>query len=243
MTINETAAVRHASTRFPADLRIMIPVMSLRRLVVGCLTALFLSACDEAPQRTPIAPGDTVLAFGDSVTYGVGAADGEDWPTLLAERTGWVVVNGGVSGDTAQNGRHRIQALLDEHRPRLVIIEIGGNDFLRRRPHSAVKEDLRATIAAVRNADAQPVLVAVPELSLMAVVAGRPSDAALYAELAEEENIPLIENVFSEVLGDPGLHADQIHPNAAGYARMADGIMEALRRTGVLTSTPGLGQD
>lgn len=217
--------------------------MFLRSFLFGSLMAVLLCACDEAPQLAPIASGGTVLAFGDSVTYGVGAADGEDWPSLLAGRTGWTVVNGGLSGDTAQNGRHRIQALLDEHQPSLVIIEIGGNDFLRRRPHAAVKEDLRATIAAVRDADAQAVLVAVPELSLMAVVAGRPDDAALYAELAEEENIPLIENVFSEVLGDPGLRADQIHPNAAGYARMADGIMEALRRTGVLASTPGLGQD
>lgn len=207
--------------------------MSIRMFILGCLVCL-VSACGQPERLAEVAPGATVLAFGDSVTVGVGATEGEDWPMLLAERTGWIVVNGGVSGDTAQNGRQRIAALLEDYRPSLVIIELGGNDFLRRRPHAAVKEDLRAIVTAVREAQAQPVLMAVPELSLMAVVAGRPADAALYAELAEEENIPLIDKVFSEVLGAPDLRADQIHPNAAGYARMADGIIEALRGMGLL---------
>ena len=207
---------------------------ALPALILGCLFSWLLAGCDHAVRLAPLAPGETVLAFGDSVTYGVGGAEGEDWPTLLAARTGWIVVNGGVSGDTAQNGRARIGALLEEHQPRLVIIELGGNDFLRRRPHAAVKEDLRAIITAVREAQAQPVLVAVPELSLMAVVAGRPADAQLYADLAKEEDIPLIREVFSDVLGNPDLRADQIHPNAAGYARMTDGFIEALRDMGLL---------
>lgn len=174
-----------------------------------------------------------MLAFGDSVTAGVGASKGEDWPTLLGETSGWQIVNAGIPGDTAEAGKHRLAALLDTHRPRLVIIEIGGNDFLRRRPQAAVKQDLREIIQTIKATGAQPVLVAVPELSLLALVAKRPADAPLFAELAKEERIPLIEDVFSNVLAQAELRADQIHPNAQGYREMANGIHQALRRYGL----------
>ena len=105
-----------------------------------------LSACEQSPQFNALAPGATVLAFGDSVTYGVGAKSGEDFPTLLAAETGWNVINAGVSGDTASEARHRIDALLAQYQPQLVIVELGGNDFLRRRPAATVKRDLRQII-------------------------------------------------------------------------------------------------
>lgn len=178
--------------------------------------------------------GSVVLAFGDSVTFGTGAGPGDDWPTQLAAATGWRIVNAGIPGDTAEAAKRRIGSLLEEHRPGLVIIEIGGNDFLRRRPHSAVKEDVRAIVRQVKASGAQAVLVAVPELSLLGAVTRRPSDAAIYAELAKEEQVLLIPDVFSEVLARPELLADQIHPNAAGYRRMAGELAGALGRGGLL---------
>lgn len=196
------------------------------------LTAL-LAACGKRGGFAAVPRGAPVLAFGDSVTYGTGAAQGEDWPSLLAGETGWEIVNAGVPGDTAQAGKARIQELLDEHRPALVIVEIGGNDFIRRRSRAEVAEDVRSIIRAVKQAGAQPVLVAVPELSLLGAVAGKPSDAPLYAELARAEGVPLVADVFSGVLGQPALRADRIHPNAAGYRRMASGILEALRELGL----------
>ena len=89
---------------------------------------------------------------------------------LIAGLTSWHVTNAGIPGDTAEAGKSRIRGLLDEHTPALVIIEIGGNDFLRRRSPSAVKEDIKFLIAAAKNAGAQVVLIGVPELSLLAVV-------------------------------------------------------------------------
>jgi acyl-CoA thioesterase-1 len=106
--------------------------------------------------------------------------------------------------------------LLEQHQPALVIIEIGGNDFLRRRPQPAVKEDVRHLLRTVRQSGAQVVLVAVPEVSLLNFVMGK-GDAPLYQELAEEEAVPLIDRVFAEILSQPELRADQIHPNAEGY--------------------------
>lgn len=207
----------------------------MNRRSFACLlaTCLLLFGCDKPLQLAPLPAGATVLAFGDSVTAGVGASKGEDWPTLLGETSGWQIVNAGIPGDTAEAGKHRLAALLDTHRPRLVIIEIGGNDFLRRRPQAAVKQDLREIIQTIKATGAQPVLVAVPELSLLALVAKRPADAPLFAELAKEERIPLIEDVFSNVLAQAELRADQIHPNAQGYREMANGIHQALRRYGL----------
>lgn len=207
--------------------------MRRRAFVATLILAPLLGACGRETRLPALAPGAQVLAFGDSVTYGTGAGPGEDWPTLLAARTGWQVVNAGVPGDTAQAGKERIRALLDTHRPQLVIVEIGGNDFLRRRAPRTVKEDIREILATVRQSGAQPVLVAVPELSLLGLLSKRPSDAAIFAELADEEGVPLVPEVFSGILGQPELCADQIHPNADGYRQMAAGIHAALQKAGL----------
>ena len=202
------------------------------------LLLLLLGGCGEELRLTPVAPGQTVLAFGDSVTHGTGAGPGEDWPSLLAPATGWNVVNAGVPGDTAMAGKSRLPSLLASHRPVLVLIEMGGNDFLRRRPQSVVKEDIRGLVRMSRQAGAQVVLVAVPEPSLLGVIAGQPGDAPIYRELGEEEQVPVIEEVFADVLSDPELRADTIHPNAAGYRQMAVGIHDGLKALGLITGTP-----
>lgn len=193
---------------------------------------LWLAGCTRAPRLMAVPAGQTVLAFGDSVTHGTGASAGQDWPTLLATLTGWRVINAGIPGDTAENGRHRLPPLLAEHRPALVIIEIGGNDFLRRRPANAVKEDLRDMVRTVRQMGAQVALVAVPELSLMSALTRQPTDAPLYEELAKEEGVALVPDVFSSVLSEARLRADQIHPNAEGYRQLAGGIHAQLKSLG-----------
>jgi acyl-CoA hydrolase len=207
--------------------------MRRRRFIGILIFTAVLGACGKAAKLAAIPPGKTVLAFGDSVTHGTGAGAGEDWPSLLAAQTGWRVENAGIPGDTAEAGKQRIQALLDAHRPALVIIEIGGNDFLRRRSQKLVKEDLREIVRAARKAGAEVVLVAVPELSLLGLVARKPSDGPIYRELGEEEKIPVISDVFSDILASPELCADQIHPNAKGYQQMASGIQAELRKIGL----------
>ena len=197
------------------------------------IASLLLVACGKSKKLPAISAGKTVLAFGDSVTFGTGAAPGEDWPTLLAQKTGWPIVNAGIPGDTAEAGKRRFGALLEQHQPALVIIEIGGNDFLRRRDPKAVKEDLRGMIRAARQQGAQVALVAVPELSLLGALTRAPSDSPIYEELGDEENIPIIDKVFSEILSQPELCADQIHPNARGYQQMAEGIYKSLVKTGL----------
>lgn len=204
------------------------------RLLVFLALLLLLTACSDSPPRyQPLAQDSVVLAFGDSVTHGTGAGEGEDFPSLLAKATGWTVVNAGVPGDTASEARGRIAGLLQKHEPDLVIVELGGNDFLRRQPADQVKDHLREIITAVRRSGAVPVLIAVPEFSVFGASVGSLSDSSIYEELAEEERILLIDDIFSEVLSDESLRADPIHPNARGYRKMADGIAAALAEAGL----------
>mgnify|MGYP002776466045 CR=1 FL=1 len=202
-------------------------------LLATLAAATLLTACGKKQKLTALPAGSKVLAFGDSVTFGTGAAPGEDWPTLLAGLTAWQITNAGIPGDTAEAGKSRIRSLLDEHTPALVIIVIGGNDFLRRRPPSAVKADIKFLIEAAKSAGAQVVLIGVPELSLLSVVAGKASDSPIYQELGKEVGVPVIADVFSDILSRPELCADKIHPNAQGYQQMATGIHAGLKSIGL----------
>jgi acyl-CoA hydrolase len=216
-----------------------MPENTSRYPLLILLTAVFLisTACGRQVPVTAVPQGQTVLAFGDSITFGTGAGPGEDWPTLLEPATGWYVVNAGIPGDTTFAGKSRFPDLLARYRPALVIIEMGGNDFLRRRPQRDVKEDLRYLIRAARQAGSQVLLIAVPELSLMAVIAGKPDDSPIYAELGQEEDVPVITDVLSEVLSSPELCADNIHPNAAGYRKMADEMYRGMKELGLILET------
>ena len=206
--------------------------MQRRNLLAGLTSLALLGACRKAEKLPAIKPGQVVLAFGDSITFGTGAAPGEDWPSLLAAQTGWQVVNAGIPGDTAQAGKARIQSLLDEHLPALVIVELGGNDFLHKRPANDVKNDIRTVIKSIKQTGAKVALVAIPELSLMSIVAGKPSDSPIYKALASEEGVPVVSDVFSDVLSQPELCADKIHPNAKGYRQMADGLFARFSEIG-----------
>src|SRR5690606_11833081 len=209
-------------------------VRYVRGLLIGLI--VLLAGCGESLSLDPLPPGSTVLAFGDSVTHGTGAGRGEDYPSLLAQRSGWQVVNAGIPGDTALAATARIEALSQQHNPALVIVELGGNDFLRRRAAADVKEDLRRILHAVKQANAVPVLVAVPEFSVLAARFGALSDAPIYEALAEEEGVFLIPDIFAQVLSRESLRADPIHPNAEGYRQMTEGMLAALRAAGVLSS-------
>ena len=186
-----------------------------------------LTACGGGRKsHSNIARGSTVLALGDSLTAGYGAGADAAYPAVLAHSSGWQVVNGGVSGDTSAQALARLPALMQQN-PKLVLVSIGGNDFLRRLPES----ETRRIVATVEAAGVPVVLVAVPYFTTGALF-GRLSDHPLYAELAQELNIPLLAGVWAEILGDPKLKSDQIHANAQGYRVFAEKMQAFLRQQG-----------
>lgn len=178
-----------------------------------------------------------MLALGDSITSGVGAEPDAAFPAQLAALTGWSVVNGGVSGDTSAQALQRLPALLAEHRPALVIVSVGGNDFLRRLAAEETEANLRGIVAAIREAQAEALLVAVPQPSLSAAAGFGLSDHPLYERLAGELKLPLHAQGWARVLGNDRLKSDRIHANAAGYRAFAEGLVQTLRANGLLQNT------
>lgn len=218
----------------PSSPAVLAQRRALLWAALASLTLVPLSGCGrKAPNAQAVPPGATVLALGDSLTSGVGASADTAYPAVLAQLTGWQVVNGGVSGDTSAQALARLPGLLQQHQPALVIVGIGGNDFLRRQSASTTASQVRQICEQARASGAQVLLVAVPELSLMAA-AGRLSDHPLYEEIAEALKIPLHAKGWSSVLAQERLRSDQIHANAAGYAEFAQGLADTLRQTGLL---------
>ena len=209
--------------------------VSRRRLLVAGAALVFLSACGKrAPKAQALPTGSTVLALGDSLTSGVGASADTAYPAVLQELTGWQVVNGGVSGDTTAQALARLPALLQENQPALVIVSIGGNDFLRQMSAAGAKDTIREIVRTARAGGAQVLLVGVPQVSLLAAGTGRLSDHPMYAELAEELKLPLHADGWADVLSQPELRADTVHANAQGYRAFCEGLLQTLRKTGWL---------
>lgn len=201
-----------------------------RLLAVGvavCLAAL-LAACDRAPTLPRLNPHDVIVAFGDSLTHGTGASHDTAYPAVLASLTGRTVVNAGVPGDTTASALERLPGVLAEHRPRLVLLCLGGNDMLRKHPESATENNLRLMVQTIRASGAEVMLIAVPEPKLFG---GAPD---FYARVADDMRLPLEDDVFNDVLKDNRLKADPIHANAAGYRVVAERLAEFLSEAGAL---------
>lgn len=208
--------------RAPADL--------LRIALVALLLAL--TACGGKPKESPLPAGSKVLALGDSLTAPHGVQPQEAWPTLLGQKTGWQVINGGVSGNTSADALARLPALLDEHEPKLVLVTLGGNDMLRKLPPEQTVANIGRMLDMARNKGAKVVLLATPKPSLAGAVFNSLSPPEYYAEIAKEKKVPLIEEAIPKVLSDTNLKGDQIHPNAAGHARLGELIHADLKKIG-----------
>lgn len=168
--------------------------------------------------------GSAVIAFGDSLTAGYGAGAREDYPSVLATQLGTEVVNAGKSGDTTQSALERLEADVLARDPRMVIVGLGGNDFLGGVPIGATEANLRAAIRKIQGAGAMVVLLGFRFPTLGG------SYESMYERVAEEEGCLLVPDVLDGILRDRTLMSDAIHPNGRGYRVMADRIAGPCRR-------------
>lgn len=201
-----------------------------------CFLALMVVACSGDEKLAAIPKGSTVLILGDSLSYGTGAKEGEDYPTLLAQNTGWNIINAGVPGDTSAQGLARLPELLVTHQPTVLMVELGGNDFLKKATITQTIANLKTIIQTGQSEGLSVVLIAIPDYQPVKAAFGGLDDHEIYTTLAEEMNVPLIENAFSEVLSDNALKADYVHPNAAGYRQVEVNLREALINLGLIAN-------
>ena len=190
-------------------------------------------ACDSEYRHSPLPSTSNVVILGDSLTYGTGAGSGEDYASLLASKTGWNVINAGVPGNTSYDGLARLPGILEAHergeqKIDLLIVELGGNDFLKHVPEPETVSNLKSILMQAKGRNIQTALIAIPKFSPVGAAFGTLSDHPLYEKLAEETGTPLIEDLFSDVLAKNSLKADPIHPNAKGYRVVADELHDAL---------------
>ena len=166
--------------------------------------------------------GRAILCFGDSLTYGTGASEGNDYPSRLAARIGLPVINAGVPGDTTADALERLERDVLSRSPRMVLLTLGGNDLKNGVPKEKAFSNLRAIVEAMQEAGA---LVVVGGVDIPFYDRGF---GGAYEDLAQETGSVLIPNVYQGIMGRPERMSDRIHPNDRGYAVMARHFHEAI---------------
>lgn len=169
-------------------------------------------------------PGSTIVSFGDSLTAGYGATADEAYPAVLSQRLGVPIVNAGRNGDTTQTALDRIEDAVIATNPRIVIVGLGGNDFLGGVPIATTEENLRKVVRRIQNAGAMVVLIGFTFPSLQA------DYEAMYERVAKDEEALLAKGVMKGILTDRSLKSDEIHPNARGYALMAERLESPMKK-------------
>jgi acyl-CoA thioesterase-1 len=208
--------------------------MPLRRtfLVLAAAAAALALAAASPARADPAAP--VLLVVGDSISAAYGLPTGVGWVDLLAARLAAQryphrVVNASVTGDTTAGGRARLPALLERHRPSIVVLELGGNDGLRGGELKATRDNLAAMVVAVKRAGAQALLVGMKVPPNYGPAYVREFDA-LFAGVAKAHKVPLVP-FFFEGFGEKNemFQADRIHPTAAAQPLLLDNVWPALR--------------
>jgi acyl-CoA thioesterase-1 len=194
----------------------------LTLIALAVLAGLWYLRPGGPPAAKPTG-GTNIIAFGDSLVAGVGASTGHDFVSVLSGRLGVRILNAGRPGDTTASALARLDRAVLARNPRVVIVLLGGNDFLRRVPRDRTFDNLETIVTRIRQRGAAVVLVGV-SLGLFT-----DSYAAQYEALAEHTSAAYVPDVLDGVYGHADRMADQIHPNDRGYAIVADRIEPVLR--------------
>ena len=188
--------------------------------VIGLLVFKFYFIPAHTKQFRPV--GETIVCFGDSLTYGTGAARGMDYPAQLSEMIGQPVINAGVPGDTTAGALARIEEVLSKN-PRIVLLTLGGNDLKNRISKQTAFQNLKQIVTKIQ---AKGALVVIGGIDIPFYNRGFDES---YRELANETGAVLVPNVFEGIMGHRDLMSDAIHPNGKGYAVMAGHFYDAMK--------------
>ncbi len=196
------------------------------------------SAAQAQPASTPSRPGPTVLIVGDSLSAEYGLRRGSGWVALLqqrllSEKRAAAVVNASISGDTTAGGRSRLPALLRQHQPQIVVIELGGNDALRGLPLEMTLDNLRTMVQASQAAGAKVLLLGMQVPPNYGSKYGA-DFFALFTKLARDHKTALVPFFLKGVADVPDpvrlFQNDRIHPNEEAHPIILDNVWPELRK-------------
>jgi lysophospholipase L1-like esterase len=198
-------------------------------VIIG-LILVFLSGCgSKVPEIPALSEDAVILAFGDSLTFGTGASAGESYPAVLENLIGRKVINAGVPGEKSKEALPRLQKLLEQHKPDLLLLCHGGNDILQKTEEEVLIDNMRALVNVAMQKDVPTVLIGVPSPAPVMI-----NGAQLYYKVAKVFKLPYEGRIIAKVLSNPQTKSDLIHPNAAGYRQMAEALQRLLIQTGAL---------
>lgn len=180
---------------------------------------IFFSPSPRPPVGTV---GDTIICFGDSLTYGTGAGAGMDYPSDLSRLIGKPVINAGVPGDTTAEALERLARDVLAQSPDVVLITLGGNDLKNGVAKDIAFENLKKIVESIQEQGAR-VIIGGLKFPLRDRGYGK-----AYKKLADETGASLIPNILEGIFGNRDLMSDPIHPNAKGYQIMAERFQEAM---------------
>ena len=199
-----------------------------RFLVASAFCAALLACGSEQPTLSPLPTGATILAFGDSLTKGTGATSDQSYPAILSRLSGFAVINAGIPGELSNDGLKRLPEVLAATRPQLMILCHGGNDMLRKKNLESAARNIESMIGLAQARGVEVMLIGVPKPGLFL------GTADIYSTIATNTGIPAEHDVLADILSDPSMKSDPIHPNGRGYQRMAEAIISVLEDTGAL---------
>lgn len=209
--------------------------LNRRNFLTFAIALPMLSACGKSPKNAKIASGSNVIALGDSLTFGYGATPETAYPTVLASKTGWNMINEGINGDTSEGVLKRLDSVLEQN-PALMLLGIGGNDVLQRVVPATTKANISQIVDNIKAKTIPLVMIAEPYFSSSALL-GVASDNPIYAEIAKEKDVLLFakgDGGWSDILSDKSLKSDQIHANSTGYAKFAENLYTFLKAQGFM---------
>ena len=195
--------------------------------------AFSVPVAPSVAQESPVDPNPRLLVLGDSLSSGFGVEAGQRWVDMLQQRLraegyAYVVVNASVTGETSRGGLSRLPALLENHQPRLVILELGGNDGLRGFAPVHLKRNLQSMIEAAQGTGATVLLLGVMIPANYGEVY-RTRFAEVYVQLQQDTQVATLLNFLGPIPLQPELmQEDGIHPNARAQSAMLDRVWPAL---------------
>jgi len=197
-----------------------------RLLFVGLIVFVAfigLSGCAKREIKNVNSQGKNIICLGDSITFGYGADPGEDYPTALGKMVNLPVINAGIDGDTTVEALQRLEADVLAKEPFLVIVELSGNDFIKKFPKKQTIDNLKEIIQRIQ---AKGAMVALVDISAGMFLS---EYRKLLSKVAREEGAMFIPSILGGIITNPSMKSDFLHPNAVGYKLVAQRIYQAIK--------------